>query len=397
MKGVLHLEFHLTKEQLAWKQEVRNFLKEVITPELLAEVERNKRGKDGPLERNYRKQISEKGWYSMHWPKEYGGLEMSAMDYLIFNEEVAYMGAPFISNIGPSIVAPSLFKFGSEENKRKWLPPIKNNEFDFALGYSEPNSGTDLASLQTSAVLDGEEWVINGQKVWNSFGHRSTHQWLAVRTDPSAPKHRGISMMIVPMDAPGVTIVEQKTWGGHRTNEIFFDNVRVPKDNLIGEVNRGWLILTTALDHERVVMGSSGRTQRNFEDLVKFCKHTVIDGELLINKPEIRMKLAELKVELEVARLFGYRAASMIDLGKDISSEASMMKVFATELRTKVSDYGMQILGLYGQLNKDDDLAPLQGELEQQYRLAPFHRFGGGTNEVQRNIVAQRGLGLPRR
>lgn len=393
------MRFHFTQEQLDWQQEVRDFLKENVTPELLEEVNKNRQKEPGPLEREYQKKFSEKGWYSMNWPKEYGGLGKTAMDYFIFTEEIAAAGAPSPSflSVGPSIVAPALFKYGTEENRKMWLSKIMKNEIDFGLGYSEPDAGTDLASLKTQAVLEGDEWVINGQKVWNTHAHRVPLQWLAVRTDNNVPKHKGISILVVPNDAPGVTIVEQKTWGEHRTNEIFYDNVRVPKNHLIGKVNQGWEILTTALDFERVLIGSSAGMRRTFSDIIKFCRRTVIDGELLIERHDIRRKLAELKLDLEVAKLFGFWGASLIDSGKDISSEASIIKVYVTELVAKLADFGLQIMDLYGQLSKEDDLAPLKGRVEHLYRLAPFHRFGGGTNEVQRNIIAQRGLKLPRK
>jgi alkylation response protein AidB-like acyl-CoA dehydrogenase len=391
------MKFQLTKEQLEWQQEIRGFLHEVVTPELLQEAEDHEDKELGPLEREYRRKLIEIGWTAINWPKEMGGLGLTNMEKFIFKEEFAYMNAPHPSGAAFSIVAPAIFMFGTEENKKEWLPKIMAGEADFALGYSEPNAGTDLAGLTTTAVLDGDEWVINGQKTWNTVGHRVTHQWTAVRTDPTLPKHKGISVIIIPNNAPGVTLVKQRTWGNHTTNDVFFENVRVPKRNLIGEVNQGWRILTGALDSERVVMGGSAELRRVYDDLVKFCKHTVIDGELLINRPDIKNKLAELHVELEIAKLFGYRGASLLDSGREISSEASMMKVFATELYTKVADYGMQIVNMYGQLNKEDEAAPLTGGLEHLYRLAPFHRFGGGTNEVQRNIIAQRGLGLPRK
>jgi alkylation response protein AidB-like acyl-CoA dehydrogenase len=391
------MRFQLTEEQRNWQQEIREFLQEAVTPELLQEAEKHEDQQPGPLEREYRRKIIEKGWAGINWPKEMGGKGLTAVEKFIFQEEFAYVNAPHPTGAAFSIVAPAIFMFGTEENKKEWLPKIMAGEADFALGYSEPNAGTDLAGLQTTAVLDGDEWVINGQKTWNTLGHRVTHQWAAVRTDINAAKHKGISIIIIPNHAPGGTLVKQRTWGNHTTNEVFFENVRVPKSNLIGEVNQGWRILTGALDSERVLMGGSAELLRVYDDLVKFCKHTVIDGELLINRPNVKNKLAELCVELEIAKLFGYRGASLLDSGKEISSEASMMKVFATELFTKVADYGMQIAEMYGQLNKEDEAAPFGGSLEHLYRLAPFHRFGGGTNEVQRNIIAQRGLGLPRK
>ncbi|MEH7098079.1 acyl-CoA dehydrogenase family protein [Neobacillus vireti] len=391
------MRFQLTEEQLTWQQEIREFLREIITPELLHEVEENEDKPTGPLEREYRRRLVEKGWAAINWPKEMGGLGLTAIEKFIFHEEFVYAKAPHPTGAALSIVAPAIFMFGTEENKKEWLPKIMAGEADFALGYSEPNAGTDLAGLQTTAVLDGDEWVINGQKTWNTLGHKVTHQWVAVRTDPALPKHKGISVIIIPNHAPGVTLVKQRTWGNHTTNDVFFENVRVPKNNLIGEANQGWRILTGALDSERVLMGGSAELRRVYDDLVNFCKHTIIDGQLLITRPDVKNKLAELHVDLEIAKLFGYRGASLLDSGREISSEASMMKVFATELYTKVADYGMQIVNMYGQLNKEDESAPLAGELEHLYRLAPFHRFGGGTNEVQRNIIAQRGLGLPRK
>lgn len=389
--------FQLTSEQLKWKQEVCAFLDELITPEFLQELREHEDKDLGPLERNYRKEIAKRGWNRINWTKEQGGLELTEMEKLILNEEFLYAGAPLANGVASSIVAPAIFRFGTDENKEDWLPRIKNNEVEFGLGYSEPNAGTDLASLTTKAILDGDEWVINGQKTWNTFGHRVSHQWLAVRTDSNLPKHKGISMFIVPNDAPGVTMVAQRTWGEHTTNEVFFDNVRVPKRNLIGQLNQGWTILTNALDHERVMMGETAVPRRAYHDIVQYCQNTVIDGELLFNKPEVRTRLAELEMDLEIGLLFCYRGASMLDAGHDISAEASMMKVFGTELYTKVADYGLQIFEMYGQLNRDDAMAPVRGTVEHLYRLAPFHRFGGGTNEVQRNIVAQRGLGLPRK
>lgn len=391
------MNFQLTDKQLEWKQEVKEFIKEIVTPELLAEVEENEDRMPGKLEKEYKRKIAEKGWTAINWPIEYGGLGLTAVEKFIFNEEFRYAGAPYPLGAAASIVAPSLFKYGTEENKAHWLPQIIAGEVDFALSYSEPNAGTDLASLQTTAFLDGDEWVVNGQKTWNTVGHRVSHQWAAVRTDLEAAKHKGISVMIIPNDAPGVTLVKQTTWGEHTTNEVFFDNVRIPQNHLIGPLNQGWRILTSALDDERVMMGSSAQLRRTFDDLIKYCKRTVRDGELLISRPEIRMQLAELHMDLEVALLFGYRGATMIDSGKEVSSQASMMKVFSTELFTKLADYGLQITEMYGQLNKEDSDAPLFGRLEHLYRLAPFHRFGGGTNEVQRNIIAQRGLALPRK
>ncbi|MFP5110213.1 acyl-CoA dehydrogenase family protein [Neobacillus sp. C211] len=390
------MDFKLTEAQLGWQKEVRAFLKEHVTPQLLDELREHEDKEMGTLEISFKKKCADRRWNKINWPVEEGGLNLTEMEKFILNEEFLYALAPQINDTASSIVAPSLFKFGTKENKERFLPPILNNEMSFALGYSEPEAGTDLASLKTKAVLEGDEWVINGQKTWNTFGHRVTHQWLAARTGDENSRHKGISMFIVPNDAHGLTMTRQYTWGDHTTNEVFFDNVRVPKDHLIGEVNGGWRILTSALDFERVMMGEVAVPRRAYDDTVAFAATTELDGELLIDRPNVISKLAELEIDLEIGQLFGYQAASKLDEGVDLSADASMMKVYATELYTKVSDIGTQIMEAYGQLTWRNEEAPAGGTVEHLYRLAPFHRFGGGTNEVQRNIVAQRGLGLPR-
>ncbi|MFD0825964.1 acyl-CoA dehydrogenase family protein [Neobacillus sp. M.A.Huq-85] len=391
------MDFNLTEAQFEWQKEVRTFLKEHVTPELLEEFREHEDQEMGPLEIAFKKKCADRRWNKINWPIEEGGLNLTEMEKFILNEEFLYALAPQINDTASSIVAPSLFKFGTKENKERFLPPILNGEMSFALGYSEPEAGTDLASLKTKAVLDGDEWVITGQKTWNTFGHRVTHQWLAARTGDENSRHKGISMFIVPNDAPGLTMTSQYTWGDHTTNEVFFDQVRVPKDHLIGEINGGWKILTSALDFERVMMGEVAVPRRAYDDTVKFAATTELDGELIMDRPDVISKLAELEIDLEIGQLFGYQAASKLDEGVDLSADASMMKVYATELYTKVSDLGTQMMEAYGQLNWQNEAAPAGGTVEHIYRLAPFHRFGGGTNEVQRNIVAQRGLGLPRK
>jgi alkylation response protein AidB-like acyl-CoA dehydrogenase len=220
--------------------------------------------------------------------------------------------------------------------------------------------------------------------------------WTLVRTDPTAPKHKGLSLMFIPFGTPGMSVNPIETWGEEAPCEVVLDNVRVPKDHLIGEANKGWTYVNSTLGFERMIIGSSGDLRRVFDELVKLCKLTVIDGEVLAKKPAVRMRIAELAMDLEVAGLFGCRAASNLEAGGLSSAHASMMKVFISELRAKLTDWGMQIMELYGQLNRSDPAAPMLGRLELDYRRAPYLRFGGGTTEVQRGIVAQ-GIGMPRR
>lgn len=392
------MDFKLTAEQEKWREEVRSFLNQAMTPEIKQDLRDSEGGRlyRSQGEKAFWEKVAERGWLGMNWPKRYGGLEMSAMDQLVMLREFARAGAPALPLTVTSL-APTLIRFGTEPNRKEWIPKIARGEVEFALGYSEPDSGTDLASLQTRAVLKGDEWIINGQKIWNTHGHLATHEWLAVRTDPDAPKHKGISVIIVPIDAPGVEVRPIITWGDTRTNQVFFTDVRVPASNLIGERNRGWYYIASALDLERVAIGAvAAELDATFADLVAYAKKTIIDGQLLVNRPSIRRELAILHRDLEIANLYGLKTASMIEAGLVPNKEASIQKVFGTELRTRLAGWAMAALALHGQLRKDDPRSPLGGELEASYRKAPPGRFGGGTNEVMRNIVAQRGLGLPR-
>ncbi len=392
------MDFHLTAEQGKWQEEVRDFLREAMTPEFRSELNESEGGElfRGPLEKQFWSKMAGRGWLSTNWPKEYGGLEKSAIEQLILLRELTSAGAPPLTLTITSI-APTIMRFGSEENKAAWIPRIAAGDVEFALGYSEPDAGSDLASLQTKAVLDGDEWVINGQKIWNSHAHLCTHEWLAVRTDPDAPKHKGISVIVVPIDSPGIEYQPLWTWGDFRTNQIFFDNVRVPKENLIGEVNRGWYYIASALDLERVAIGAfAAELERMLGEFIEHAKATVVDGEIIANKPEVRRAVAESVRDLEIEYLFSMRTASMIDAGLVPNKEASMLKFYGSELMTRLTGTAMRLQGLFGQLDKHDPLSPIGGIMERTYRKAPPLRFGGGANEIQRNIVAQRGLGLPR-
>ncbi len=274
------------------------------------------------------------------------------------------------------------------------LPGILDGDITFAIGYSEPNAGTDLASLQTRAVRDGDEWVINGQKIWTSEAHISTHLWLAARTDPTAAKHRGISMFIVSMDTPGMTVRPLYTMSGVRTNEVFFEDVRIPADALIGEQDKGWYTVANALDFERVSLAPTGQLARQYDRTVDYLKK---ERPKQIKDRGTRQRLADLKIDLHVLRALNIVNASIIANHETPTMEASMTKIWSSELRYRLSSMNMDLLGRYGALRSDDEgLTPLGGQNEQTYRGSPILRFGGGTNEVQRNIIAHRGLGLPR-
>ncbi|WP_214105653.1 acyl-CoA dehydrogenase family protein [Acrocarpospora catenulata] len=386
------MDVELSARDLEWREEVRRFLADAVTDELRAELAEPRPAGRGPAEAAFWRKVGERGWMSLTWPQEYGGRNLDALRRLILVDEFEYAGAPMLDMTITSL-APVIIRHGTPANKERWLPGIRSGEIRFALGYSEPDAGTDLAALRTSAVLDGEEWVVNGDKIWNTGAHTQTHEWLAVRTGPD-PGHRGISIVIVPLDAPGVTVQPIWTWGDHRTNQVFFDSVRVPRDHLIGEVNRGWDYIVAALDNERGHLGSVGGLRRVVDELIEAARVTVVDGRLLCEDPVARLAIAELHAEVEVARLLSYQVASGGVDGVVETVPATMLKVLVTELRAKIGSVGMSLFGLHGQLA--GPRAPLGGLLEHTYRLAPLFRFGGGTNEVMRDIIAQRGHGLPR-
>jgi 3-oxocholest-4-en-26-oyl-CoA dehydrogenase alpha subunit len=389
------VDFGLSKPQQAWVEEVRAFLADEFGPAEREAVRRGGGEWSGEVIRTFRRRLLTKGWLCLMWPEEHGGLGRTLLDNVLFMDELAYAGAPAIDMTAAS-VAPVIIRSGTPEQRQRWLPAIRRGEVEFAVGYSEPDAGSDLASLQTSAVLDGDVWVVNGTKAWNTGAEYCTHEWLACRTNPEAPRHRGISVLIVPLDAPGITVQAVTTWRGMRTNQVWFDDVRVPRENLVGEQDRGWSYVTQALDFERIAIGITGGLRRLVEELTAWCRATVVDGELVADRPDVRRQLAELAVDLELARLLNHRAAWLVDTGRSASAEASMTKIFTTELHARASSAAMELLGPHGQLDPYDERAPLGGLAQLMYRAAPYLRFGGGANEIQRDIVAQRGHGLPR-
>lgn len=386
------MDFSLSPEQEAFKQEVRRFVGEHLTPELRAEVEREQYS-IGPLGKQFLKLMGRQRWLGIGWPREYGGQGRGAIEQWLFLEEMAAENLP-TGALTLSSAGPTLMRVGSEQLKSEYLPKILSGEVEFAIGYTEPNAGSDLASLQTQAVREGDQYVISGRKIYTSAAHHATHIWLLARTDPNAAKHRGISILILPIDAPGVTIRPLYTMGSERTNEVFFQDVRIPAGNLVGEENKGWYYVSMALDFERLM--PHRRTRRFLDDLIDYAKNTVVDGQPLSNHPRVRTTLARLAVDLEVARMLSLRSAWMIERGQVPNAEASILKVWITELNERIARAAQDIMGPYATLRENDPLAPAEGRLEKLYRGFPMNKFAGGTNQVMRNIIAQRGLGMPR-
>ena len=302
------MDFELDKDQRAWRDEVRAFLRENVTPELLdAVAERGYESTHGPVA-VFRQKVAEKGWWGLNWPKEYGGIGLGPVSQHILVHEFGVWGVP-----GPDLtvtsVGPMIMRYGTQQNKDEFLPLIARGEL-FAVGYSEPDSGTDLASLKTRADLDGDEWVINGQKIWNSNAHQATHEWLCVRTNHDVPKHRGISVIMVPINSPGVEVRPLITWGGGRTNHTFFTDVRVPKTNLIGEIRQWLAVHYRSPGHGAGRDHSGGRSAPGVDDVIAAARATLSDGSRPIDTPDIRRKIAQLDADVEVCILMGLETVS---------------------------------------------------------------------------------------
>ena len=290
----------------------------------------------------------------------------------------------------------ALVRVGSEEQKKEFLPKILRGEVEFCIGYTEPDAGTDLARLQTGAVRDGDEYIINGQKVFTTFAHHATHIWLLARTDSAAPKHRGCSLFLFPMNTPGITVRPLFTMGGGRTNEVFLDNVRIPAEGLIGEENRGFYHVAVALDFERITIGHYSALRRDLDQLIILCKEFSVDGSCLFDDPAVQDRLVQFHIEVELLRLMNHKVVWMIDQGLVPNVEASAQKIWGSELRQRVANEALQLMGLFGQLDRNSPYAPVNGKYVTSWLVSPLGRFGGGVNEIQRDIIARRGLGLPR-
>jgi len=389
------MDFRLSREQERFRNEVREFLDKTVTDEVVAESEGGLGF--GPNSWALMRKLGDKRWLAPSFPKEYGGLGTSHIYRYIVAEELSYRRAlspiPGLGLIGVDMVGPVLLRFGSEAQKQTCLPRIARGEIDFALGYTEPQAGSDLAAIQIRAEEKKDYYIINGQKTFNTSCHFTQYHWLLARTDITAPVHRSLSMFIVDLKSPGITIRPIWTMGDHRTNEVFYDNVQVPKENLVGAKNMGWHYVTTALDLERTI--AVGHIKRTLEELVAYA-NKIRDGMSPDIAVLIRRKLAEIAIDTSVAETLAMRVAWLQDRNIVPTFEAAVLKVFVTELIQRLANTGMQILGLYGQLTQSSEFVPIEGRIERLYRTSVLDTIGGGTSEIMRNIIAIRGLGLPR-
>jgi alkylation response protein AidB-like acyl-CoA dehydrogenase len=384
------MEFRFTPEQEAYRAEVREFARR----EWRGDGGEGEGGGRDAFERAlaFRKKLAERGWLTRAWPREYGGAEASHLDQAIYSEEMSLAGAPGL-DMGVDRVGPTLMLFGNDEQKERFLGPISRGELNWCQGFSEPGAGSDLASLQTRATRDGDVFVINGQKIWTSNAHHADWIFCLARTDPDAPKHRGISFFLIDMKTPGITVRPLINLAGqHGFNETFFDNVRVPKENLVGEENRGWYIAATTLDFERSGINRIAAATRTLHAVLDYVRAR----PELRRRAEIRHRLAELALEFDLGRLLAYRVVWMQSRKQVPNYEASMSKLFGSEMQQRLANFAVDTLGLGGQLLPGDPRAPLGGRAALYYQTSVSLTIAAGTSEVQKNIIATRGLGLPR-
>jgi len=384
------MDFRFSPEDEAFRSEVRAFLRAELP-------EQRPEGAEGwRFARSFIKKLSERGWLTLAWPKEWGGGAASHMRQLVFNEEMAYWEAP-ANDLGVDRVGPTIMLHGTEEQKQRFLPPIVRGEVMWCQGFSEPNAGSDLASLQTRAVEDGDSFVVNGSKIWTSMAQFADWMILLARTDTEAPKHRGISFFLLDMTLPGVTVRPLVDMlGRHAFNEVFFDNVRVPRDRLVGEQNRGWYVATTTLDFERSGIQRVIGGRKTCDALIAYAAEQAAAGTTRPAYAAMRHRLADLAISYEVGKMLAYRVAWLQSQGQVPNYEASASKMYGSELAQRMARTGMELLSLGGQLAPGSPWAPLQGKIEALYLSSAALTVAAGTSEINRGIIATRGLGLPR-
>jgi acyl-CoA dehydrogenase len=387
------MELDFTPEQKKFRDELRSYFDAMMSNELVAELRSDSEG-GGPLFRKAMKQMGGDGLLGVGWPREHGGQGRTPIEQFIFADEIQTAGFP-LPFLTLNTVGPTLRHYGTPEQKAFFLPKILAGELFFAIGYSEPGAGTDLASLQTTAIRDGDDWVIRGQKMWTSLAGYADYIWLAARTDPSKSKHRGLSMFLVPTTAKGYSRQPIRTVGGVTTNATFYDGVRVPAEALIGGENNGWALITGQLNHERISLMSVGPLRRNLREVTAWARETKIDGAPMIEKSWVRENLARVYAKVQILRLMNWKQAWAAQAGQPNLADASAIKVFGSELNMQADRLLMEVTNARAGLSADSPGAVMQGRIESAYRNGLILTFGGGTNEVQRDIIAMAGLGQP--
>jgi alkylation response protein AidB-like acyl-CoA dehydrogenase len=383
-----------TAEQETLRRELRAYYAKLLTPEVREAVHQGKGV--GEANRAVVRQMGKDGWLGIGWPTEYGGQGRSQIEQFVFFDESMRAGAP-VPMLTINTVAPSIMKFGTAEQRQFFLPRILRGEIHFCIGYTEPGAGTDLASLQTRAVRDGDHYVINGQKVFTSLASDADYVWLAVRTDPTAPKHKGISLFAIDMQTPGIRVDPMHLLSEHDINATFYEDVRVPATALVGGENNGWKLIINQLNHERVTLCSPGILEQVFQDTRAWAQRTrLADGRRVIDQEWVQMNLARVWTGLEFLRLINWKVAWTLTQDRLDVADASTIKVWGTEWYVESFRYLMEVLGPRAYLRHGSPEAVLTGHIENLYRSLIILTFGGGTNEIQRDLIGLFGLGLPR-
>ena len=400
------VDFADTAEQAEFRAGVTSFIEENL-PDILrirpSDVGRNDedglpQGERAKALKEWRAKMVEKCWIAPAWPKEYGGADLSTMEQFILNETFAQTRSP---RVGVPDVGSTIMVHGTEEQKQEFLEPMVDGESRWCQGYSEPGSGSDLASLQTRAVRDGDDFIINGQKIWTSGAHTANMIFALVRTDPDAPKHRGISYILMPMSSPGITVRPlEQMHGGRGFNEVFFEDVRAPVKNVVGEINRGWYVGATHLDFERSSVGLAVGQEQMLDTLRDYVLEKEEEGSgksALSSNPQARADLADRYIEATVAKTFSQRVISLQARGQIPNYEASTTKVFSSELSQRIARTATKLLGKYGDIrDREGDYEQMSGRWATMYLQSVSSTIAAGTSEIQRNVIATRGLGLPR-
>lgn len=390
------MDLRFTEAEESFRREVREFFQKELPPDWGGMDHFAATDKQHAYGLEFDRKLGKRGWLTMAWPKEYGGQGRSHLEQLVFNEEKGYYRVPSGGMHGVHLVGPTLMIHGTEAQKKEHLGKIARAEMIWCQGFSEPEAGSDLASLQCRAIEDGDDYVITGQKLWTTNAHYADWCIVLARSDPKAPKHRGISFFLVDMLSPGVAVMPVWIMSGGRVNQTFFDNVRVPKRNLVGEKNKGWYIAMTTLGFERSGIERIGQAWRTLEELIEYTREKRDNGGTLAQNPLVRYKLAEMALEIRVGRMLAYRVAWLQNKGEVPQYEASISKAYSTELLQRLANTGLHVLGLYGPLQEDSKWTALRGRFEHGYRATISGTILAGTSEIQRLIIATRGLGLPR-
>ncbi|MBK0866520.1 MULTISPECIES: acyl-CoA dehydrogenase family protein [unclassified Saccharopolyspora] len=388
----MRIGFNSDQERL--RKRLRDYFAQLMTDELREELATGGDYGDGEAYKRIVRQLGSDGWLALGWPREHGGHGGTMLEQLIFTDEAAIAGVP-VPFLTLNSVAPTIMRYGSAEQRAHFLPGIAAGEIHFSIGYSEPEAGTDLASLRTTAVRDGDEYVINGQKMWTSLVQYADYVWLACRTDPEARKHKGLSMLIVPTDAPGFSWTPVHTVAGPTTSATYYEDVRVPATALVGGENEGWPLITNQLNHERVALTSAAPIRSALAQVREWARETELpDGRRVIDQEWVRTHLARVHAGAEVLKLMNWKIAWTAEQ-QPAPAAASATKVYGTELATEAYRLLMEVLGPAAHVRGGSPGAALHGRVERMHRSALILTFGGGTNEVQRDIVSTVGLGLP--